>query len=226
MGRKEASEIAVQAFQIEPADLLQGLREVIRESGAVYRFRDTEKLVSDELDKAIKETERQLTEAQVVQHAARLYNQIATRSVKFGLMAYSKYAAEAKTMSQESLLAEKHRPQKMARYMSATGAGKKPPNTATHSIVSGNHVEAKAARKILARFKIRIDDPANGVFLPKNKKNVPHSHMPNASNHAEIHTEDYYLNITNQLSFATSRNECIAILKAIAIALQRGEQVY
>jgi len=226
MAIKGASEIAVQTFQIEPADLLQGLREVIRESGAVYRFRDSEKLISDELNRAIKETERQLTEAQVVQHAARLYNQIATRSVKFGLMAYSKYAAEAQTMPQESLLAEKHRPQKMARYMSATGAGKKPPNTATHSIVSGSHELAEAARSILAKFKIRIDDPANGVFLPKNRNHVPHSHMPNASNHAEIHTDKYYLNITNQLSLATSRSECVAILKAIAIALQRGEQVY
>ncbi|WP_210798610.1 AHH domain-containing protein [Pseudoalteromonas ostreae] len=148
------------------------------------------------------------------------------RSVKFGLMAYSRYAASAEKATLEQLLEEKHRPQRMTRYMSATGAGKKPPNTATHAIVSGTHELAKAARKILAKFKIRIDDPANGVYLPKNGNYIPHPAMPDASNHAKIHTELYYLNITNQLALANTRSECALILQAIATSLQNGVYGY
>lgn len=215
-----------EAIQIEPAELLKGLRESIRESGVIYKFRDSETLISNELDKTLRETERKLTEAEVAQHAARLYNKVATKSVKFGLLAYSRYAEMANRITSESLLEEKHRPQRMTRYMSATGAGKKPPNTATHAIVSGTHELARAARKILAKFKIRIDDPSNGVFLPKNNNYVPHPAMPEASNHAKIHTELYYLNITNQLSLANTRSECAAILQAIAISLQNGVYGY
>ncbi|MCG7545724.1 AHH domain-containing protein [Pseudoalteromonas sp. MM17-2] len=216
----------VHAIQIEPADLLLGIRQTIRESGAVYRFPDSEKLISDVLDQTLKETERQLSEIEIAQHAARLYNQIATRSIKFGLMAYSKYASQARTMTKDMLLTEKHRPNRMTRYMAATGSGKKPPNTATHAIVSGTHELASAARKILAKFKIRIDDPANGVYLPKNDNYIPHPQMPDASNHAKIHTVQYYLNITNQLSLANTRDECVQILHAIAKALQEGKYGY
>lgn len=217
---------AVYTIQIEPADLLLGIRQTIRESGAIYRFPDSEKLISNALNETLKETERQLSEIEIAQHAARLYNQIATRSIKFGLMAYSKYASRARTMTKSMLLAEKHRPNRMTRYMSATGAGKKPPNTATHAIVSGTHELAKAARKILAKFKIRIDDPANGVYLPKSENYTPHPRMPDASSHAKIHTVHYYLNITNQLSLANTCDECVLILQAIAKALQDGTYGY
>ena len=118
----------ITAVQVEPGELLQGLRQSIRESGVIYKFRDSETLISNELEKTLKETERKLTEAEIAQHAARLYNKIATRSVKFGLLAYSRYAEMANRTTTEALLKEKHRPQRMARYMSATGAGKKPPN--------------------------------------------------------------------------------------------------
>ncbi|KDC54935.1 hypothetical protein [Pseudoalteromonas sp. S3431] len=49
------------AIQIEPAELLKGLRDSIRESGVIYKFRDSENLISNELDKTLKETERRLT---------------------------------------------------------------------------------------------------------------------------------------------------------------------
>jgi len=55
---------------------------------------------------------------------------------------------------------------------------------------------------------------------------VPHPLMPDASNHAKIHTVQYYLNITNQLSLANTCNECVEILQAIAEALQKGTYGY
>ncbi|CAM4417725.1 hypothetical protein [Pseudoalteromonas ostreae] len=41
--------VVMQAMQVEPAELLRGLRQTIRESGAIYKFSDSEKLISEEL---------------------------------------------------------------------------------------------------------------------------------------------------------------------------------
>lgn len=55
----------ITAVQVEPGELLQGLRQSIRESGVIYKFRDSETLISNELEKTLKETERKLTEAEI-----------------------------------------------------------------------------------------------------------------------------------------------------------------
>jgi hypothetical protein len=148
-----------------------------------------------------------------------------TRSTVQALSALSKYCAKANRMSREELLKESHKSKRLSSFIKATGVSR-PPNTAAHAIVSGGHKEARAARKILAKFKIRIDDPDNGVFLPKNEKYIPHPEMPDAINHAKLHTEEYYVNVTTILSAATSALECRIALRLIAKELQEGTLEY
>jgi hypothetical protein len=109
--------------------------------------------------------------------------------------------------------------------MKSTGQCR-PVNSSAHAIVSGDMPEAKAARKILAKYKIRIDDPDNGVFLPRDKRYIPHDDLPNAVNHAKLHTAEYYVNVTTILSQTNSAEECRLALRLIADELRNGEFEY
>ncbi len=89
------------------------------------------------------------------------------------LQALATYQAEAKGMSKQQFLREEHNAKKLSRHIKATGISR-PFNVAAHAIVSGTHPEARAARKILAKFKVRIDDSDNGVYLPRDSRFIPH----------------------------------------------------
>ncbi|WP_444998630.1 AHH domain-containing protein [Aliikangiella sp. IMCC44359] len=93
-------------------------------------------------------------------------------------------------------------------------------------MVSGSHPEAESARQILAKFQIRIDDPDNGVYLPQDSRFIPHEDMPDASNHAKVHTKLYYINITNILSSSRSKQDCRVALKMVAKKLKSGTLEY
>lgn len=117
-------------------------------------------------------------------------------------------------MTRQQFLKEVHNPKS---YQGTSNTDiSQPPNVAAHAIVSGSHPEAKAARKILAKFKIRIDDPDNGVYLPRDARFIPHEKMPDAACHSKVHTGEYYINVTNILNTATSELESGIALKLIA----------
>ena len=128
-------------------------------------------------------------------------------------------------MKKKDFLQEEHKSSRLGRHLKYTGQ-KRPPNTAAHAIVSGSHDEARAARQILAKWKIRIDDPDNGVFLPRDSRYIPHPEMKNAVNHAKLHTDEYYVNITAMLSQSTTEYECRQTLQLIAQSLQDGTLEY
>lgn len=214
-----------QVFELHPADLLAGLQQVIRESQLKYKYKEVSKLATSHLDNAIKETERNLTNAEIASLSAKLFTQIMSRSVRQGLSALSKYYHDGKTMDKNQLIDEKHKPDRLSRFMKSSGITR-PVNTAAHAIISGAHERATAARKILAKWKIRIDDPDNGVFLPKNSDYTPHPQMPQAVNHAAIHTKEYYVNITAMLTPTKSEEECRLVLKLIGKMLQQGTLEY
>jgi hypothetical protein len=73
----------------------------------------------------------------------------------------------------------------------------RPFNSAAHHIVAGGSTNryAQLSRNILQRAGVRIDDAANGVFLPKNLS-LPN---PPASIHSTLHTNSYYENVYNRL---------------------------
>jgi|GEM_PF-5444294 len=105
--------------------------------------------------------------------------------------------------------------------------GARPANTAAHHIVSWYDEAAGASRQILRRFGIDIDSSANGVYLPRFKRHLPHPDMPDAYSHSEIHTKDYYLNITQMLTDEsslpnTTKEDIEEVLRDIANELQNG----
>jgi hypothetical protein len=79
----------------------------------------------------------------------------------------------------------------------------------THHIVAQNARLADPARKILERFGIDLDDPANGVFLSKDQ-------------HSHLHKNVYYNAVNKALAGATTKTEAEQILRSIARQLEAG----
>lgn len=219
----------IDVYEVQPQELMFGLIEVIRETQERIGYYELKKITKDHLDNSIAETikkqERKLSESEIVAMAAKLYTKIMTKGAIQALSLLTEYYAEAKNMKRDQFLNEPHKPARLSRHIKCTGY-QRPPNVAAHAIVSGDHPAAKAARKILAKWKIRVDDPDNGVFLPADSRYMPHPEMPDASNHAQLHTDEYYVNITNILNTATSQAECRLALRLIASKLKEGSLEY
>jgi hypothetical protein len=102
-----------------------------------------------------------------------------------------------------------------------------PKNTDAHHIVPSQENRpwavdhAVAARAILTRWGISINNEANGVALPTTSKTKVKS-IPNAYPHKKVHTLVYYLNIAAQLRGANNRTQCIETLREIGEDLEDG----
>ena len=86
--------------------------------------------------------------------------------------AIDRYRRDAAVMSKDQLETETHSAHRMAALMAAAGDSR--PVSAQychcHAIVSGSHNEAATIRAVLAWCMMRIDDPRNGCWLPRNSK--------------------------------------------------------
>ncbi len=93
-----------------------------------------------------------------------------------------------------------------------------------HHIVSGEHKEAAAARALLSDedIKMRIDDPENGCWMPKTKKDARPTVYPNAIPHCRIHRERYYNWIFNMLMNVESWGQTKAVLNMVRAQLLDG----
>ena len=215
----------VDVYEVQPHELMIGLIDVIRETEKQIGYYEMKKMTKEHLDKnskpILEKKAKNLTTAEVTALASRLYNKLMMKGAIQALSVLSKYQAEAKGMTRQQFLKESHDSKRLSRHIKAIGISR-PPNVAAHAIISGGHPEANAARKILAKFKMRIDDPDNGVYLPRDSRFMPHENMPDAANHAKVHTDEYYINVTNILNTATSQLECRVALKLIAKKLQNG----
>jgi hypothetical protein len=107
-------------------------------------------------------------------------------------------------------------PRALGRALEASGVSR-PAGYEAHHIVAGNHKRAAVARDILKTFKIGINDPANGVFLPADESTQL---INGEAIHASLHTKGYFEAVEEALKEATSREEAIAILRRIGQALQ------
>lgn len=229
-----AKDKTVSVVEIQPRELMQGLIDAIRETERDVGYYKMKEMAGEHLDSVLDETIRReakmqkvkLSEQEIVAMAGKLYTKIMTRSTIQALNALATYTREGRGMTRKDLMTEEHKPDRLSRFIKATTGEARPPNVAAHAIVSGTHGEARAARKILAKFKIRIDDPDNGVFLPHGEAFVPHPEMPEAPNHLAIHTEEYYVNITTILSTAKSEFECRLALRLIRDKLLDGTMEY
>ncbi len=75
-----------------------------------------------------------------------------------------------------------------------------------HAIVSGGHPRAVTLRGILAKYKIRIDDPDNGCWLPNNTEAKKKMRSP-AVPHSRIHRKNYYRWMDTYIRFPATNNE-------------------
>lgn len=87
---------------------------------------------------------------------------------------------------------------------------------AAHHIVAGNARGVQAARDVLDKFNVKVNDAVNGVFLPIVKG------VSDAAYHPSLHTKTYYDTVNYLLSKATCKEDVIYILIQIGNQLADG----
>lgn len=95
----------------------------------------------------------------------------------------------------------------------------RPADTAAHHIVAHSSPKAAAARAVLGKFGMDINDADNGVFLPRSSSSA---NPTGAAVHSTLHTNDYYDAVNDALSGAQSRQDVQDILGSIRGSLQGG----
>ncbi|MCO1334869.1 AHH domain-containing protein [Microbulbifer sp. OS29] len=107
------------------------------------------------------------------------------------------YQAKGRKQAEEDpleMLKEKHHPTTvLAQNMRADGRPQPSNRHSPHHIVEGRgkHPRTADTRLNLHLYGIRINDPDNGVWLPRTKSDKGHWSMPSAPAHSEIHTFNY-----------------------------------
>ena len=139
-----------------------------------------------------------------------------------------KYRAEAGTLTVDDLEQEKHESAVLAAFMTATGDPRPHELCHAHAIVSGAHKDAAELRAMLAWLKVRIDDPFNGCWLPRNTAAKAHMppHLRDAVPHSRIHRYNYYFWLNRLINpvATTSRDNLVKALGMIELRLQNGSQ--
>ena len=138
------------------------------------------------------------------------------------------YRLDAIRLGKDKLETELHVPERMAQLMAASGDPR--PAAAEHchchAIVSGAHNDAAMIRAVLAWCMMRIDDPRNGCWLPRNTK--ARAHMPhwlaNAAPHSRIHRNSYYRWLGDLINpmMVKSCDDLLQKLRMIRMRLQSG----
>ncbi|OZG71831.1 hypothetical protein BTA51_19615 [Hahella sp. CCB-MM4] len=115
---------------------------------------------------------------------------------------------------------------RLARNMRRAGEPRPSKHCDCHAIVSGAHSEAVLVRGVLAWLGMRIDDPHNGCWLPKDWKDrlLMPNHLRNAVPHRRIHHSKYYewLNQVINADMITTADELIHALRMVRTMLQSG----
>lgn len=95
-----------------------------------------------------------------------------------------------------------------------------------HHVVAKGAKRAKQAAEILFALGIDIDDPDNGVFMPKNTVSKQKGAYQSAYIHNKVHTKPYYANVNFQVVTAfengADKEEMKKILKDIKEDLING----
>lgn len=137
-----------------------------------------------------------------------------------------RYRVDGENMSREELLAESHKSRRLSRHMTQAGDPRPSNHCDAHAIISGGHADAIVLRGILAWVKMRIDDPQNGCWLPRDWDD--RTYMPNylrkAVPHRRIHTNAYYqwLNSRIRPQMVRTPEQLIEALRLARVMLQSG----
>ena len=122
---------------------------------------------------------------------------------------------------------EKHHPTKvLENYMRAEGQTKPSNKHTAHHIVPGKgklKVLTAQTRIHLHLHGIRINDPANGVYLVHDDSDTPHWSMPKSKGHLTYHTHDYERWVSQKLTPHTNIDIIKTQLQIIGRLLQDNE---
>jgi len=144
----------------------------------------------------------------------RRYTKANLEKLKSKLDAFRREGADFTSFA---LVTESHCSKQLGEFLRCIGFPRPGLRWEAHHIVSGYHKEARPARAILADedIKMRIDDPENGCWMPKTKKDARPTIYPNAVPHCRIHRVRYYDWIFNMLLNADSWGQVKAILNVV-----------
>lgn len=125
------------------------------------------------------------------------------------------------------LLAEEHHPTGLLEQnMRAEGEPKPGPKHTAHHIVPGSGM----LKRVNARTRyhihingIRINDPANGVYLVSKDKYAPHWSMPHCAGHKKYHLHIYEEYLNNVLTVIQGEDYIKTKLQVIARILQANQ---
>jgi hypothetical protein len=139
----------------------------------------------------------------------------------------AEYRKKAEAMTRKEFREVKHHPtRKLGINLRASGRPQPSLNHTAHHVVLGKgRTQGMAdARLLMYLYKIRINDPDNGTWLPRYKKDKGHWSMPNAPAHSEIHGHNYEIWVTALTQTAMNEQAFRAALLRIRCMLRDGRQ--
>lgn len=112
-------------------------------------------------------------------------------------------------------------------YMRAEAVPKPSRHHTAHHILPGSgrwkKVDLARARTHIHKHGVRINDPANGVYLVATDDDAPHWTMPNSSGHKKYHTAEYEGWVAQRISQLTHIDFIKTQLQIIGRILQENE---
>lgn len=125
------------------------------------------------------------------------------------------------------LSAEEHHPtETLEKFMRAEGVPKPSPEHTAHHIVPGKGklpVVNNQTRMHLHIHGIRINDPANGVYLVAKDAATPHWSMPASRGHLTYHTHEYERWVSQKVTLLRNMDAIKTQLQIIGRILQDNE---
>jgi len=181
------------------------------------------------------DAERQAEKDEALKHLATEKRQLKTLyKIQAKLDEYREAGLKATTGSNterraaiSAMEAEEHHPTKtLERYMRAEGTPKPSARHTAHHIVPGKGKLKELTadtRYHLHIHGIRINDPANGVYLVSSDKYAPHWSMPLSRGHKKYHLHEYERVLNEKITLLENIDFIKTQLQIIARMLQANE---
>ncbi|MCL6272144.1 AHH domain-containing protein [Sansalvadorimonas sp. 2012CJ34-2] len=138
------------------------------------------------------------------------------------------YRLAGKYKELDDLEEEEHQSKQLALHMALENDPRPHEECHAHATVSGVHKGAATQRAIIAWHRIRIDDPHNGCWLPRNTASLVKmpEHLRKAVPHSRIHRFNYYFWLDREINMnkIKSQKQLIKALDEIENRLQSGTQ--
>lgn len=133
-----------------------------------------------------------------------------------------RYRMKTTARTSKELFVEEHNSARLGRHL-VERFGARPAHCHAHAIVAGKHKHAAHARLIIAKFKIGIDDPDNGCWLPESVAATPHPSFPKAPPHSRIHRHNYFWWVRSRMAPLTMSTQCRSQLQLLSRMLHTGQ---